>query len=105
MTRLLRIEVEFEMMQEAVKSIEDRVKDILVDVLRVKPEDVTPTTHLMKDLGADSLDTLDVALLIEKTFDMKIADEAIPNYLTFGDIVKGIREYVVARPEAVPEPV
>jgi acyl carrier protein len=93
------------MREEAVMTIEDRVKDIIVDVLRVKPEDVTPTTHLMKDLGADSLDTLDVALLIEKTFDMKISDDSITNYLTFGDIVKGIREYMGARPEVLPEPV
>lgn len=93
------------MREEPVRTIEDRVKDIIVDVLRVKAEDVTPTTHLMKDLGADSLDTLDVALLIEKNFDMKIADESIPNYLTFGDIVRGIREYARTRSESVPEAV
>jgi acyl carrier protein len=85
------------MSEESVIAIESRVKDIIVDVLRVKYEQLTPTTHLMKDLGADSLDALDVALLVEKTFDMKIPDESIRNYLTVADIVNGIKEYAASR--------
>ena len=87
------------MSEESVIAIESRVKDIIVDVLRVKSEQLTPTTHLMKDLGADSLDALDVALLVEKTFDMKIPDESIRNYLTVADIVNGIQEYAANRRE------
>jgi acyl carrier protein len=90
------------MSEESVIAIENRVKDIIVDVLRVKREQLTPTTHLMKDLGADSLDALDVALLVEKSFDMKIPDESLRNYLTVIDIVNGIKEYAAGRLEASP---
>jgi acyl carrier protein len=75
------------------QSIENRVKDIVVDVLRVNRNDLVPTTHLMKDLGADSLDALDVALKIEKVFGIQIPDDSFKNFLTIGDIVRGISEH------------
>jgi acyl carrier protein len=77
----------------AVESIENTVKDIVVDILRVDRGNLGPTTHLMKDLGADSLDALDVALRIEKVFSIQIPDDSIKNFLTIGDIVRGISEY------------
>jgi acyl carrier protein len=77
----------------AVESIENTVKDIVVDVLRVDRNALGLTTHLMKDLGADSLDALDVALRIEKVFAIQIPDESIKDFLTIGDIVRGISEY------------
>lgn len=92
------------MNKEATETIESRVKDIIVDVLRVKHDQLGPTTHLMKDLGADSLDALDVALRIEKTFNMRIPDEAVPNYMTINDIINGITMYTRAQEEeATPE--
>lgn len=81
------------MNEEAVESIESKVKDIVVDVLRVDRGRIGPTTHLMKDLDADSLDALDIALRIEKTFDIQVPDESIKDFLTIGDIVRGIRAY------------
>ena len=78
---------------EDVQSIETKVKDIVVDVLRVNRNDLAPTTHLMKDLGADSLDALDVALKVEKVFGIQIPDESLKNYLTIADIVRGIAEH------------
>ncbi|HSE18445.1 MAG TPA: acyl carrier protein [Pyrinomonadaceae bacterium] len=77
----------------AVESIENTVKDIVVDILRVDRTNLGPATHLMKDLGADSLDALDVALRIEKVFAIQIPDDSIKNFLTIGDIVRGISEY------------
>lgn len=77
----------------AVESIENTVKDIVVDILRVDRNALGPATHLMKDLGADSLDALDVALRIEKVFAIQIPDDSIKNFLTIGDIVRGISEY------------
>ncbi len=81
------------MSKEAVESIESKVKDIVVDLLRVDRSKLGLTTHLMKDLGADSLDALDVALRIEKTFGIQIPDESIKDFLTIGDIVRGISEH------------
>ena len=65
------------MTREAVETIEDVVKNIIVAELRVEREQLEPATHLMKDLGADSLDALNIALRLEETFKIKIPDDAI----------------------------
>jgi acyl carrier protein len=85
------------MTREAVESIEDAVKDIVVAELRVERNQLGPTTHLMKDLGADSLDALNIALRLEETFKIKIPDDAIPKFLTIGDIVTGVNEHLAAQ--------
>ena len=85
------------MTTEAVESIEDVVKNIIVAELRVDRTQLEPATHLMKDLGADSLDALNIALRLEEAFKIKIPDEAIPRFLTVGDIVKGVGEHLAAR--------
>ena len=77
------------MTREAAESIEDVVKNVIVAELRVDPGQLTPATNLMKDLGADSLDALNIALRLEEAFRIKIPDEAIPKFLTVGDIVQG----------------
>jgi len=84
------------MTREAVESIEDAVKNIVVAELRVDRNQLGPTTHLMKDLGADSLDALNIALRLEETFKIKIPDDAIPKFLTIGDIVRGVNEHISA---------
>ena len=81
------------MTKEAREAIEDVVKDIVAAELRSERNQLTPTTHLMKDLGADSLDALNIALRLEEAFKIKIPDESIPNFLTIGDIVRGVREH------------
>jgi acyl carrier protein len=85
------------MIREAVESIEDVVKDIIVTELRVERDQLGPATHLMKDLGADSLDALNIALRLEEAFQIKIPDEAIPKFLTVSDIVTGVNEHLSAR--------
>ena len=85
------------MTREAVGSVEDVVKNIIVAELRVDPKQLGPTTHLMKDLGADSLDALNIALRLEEAFKIKIPDDAIPKFLTVGDIVHGVSEHLQAR--------
>jgi acyl carrier protein len=82
------------MTREAVESIEDLVKDIIVAELRVNRDQLGPDTHLMKDLGADSLDALNIALRLEEAFKIKIPDESIPNFLTLSDIVRGVGEHL-----------
>lgn len=79
---------------QSVESIEETVKEIIVTELRVDKDKLNPSTHLMNDLGADSLDALNVALRLEDAFKIKIPDEAIPNFLTVGDIVKGVNEHL-----------
>ncbi len=85
------------MTREAVESIEDAVKGIIVAELRVESSQLGPTTHLMKDLGADSLDALNIALRLEERFRIKIPDEAIPKFLTVGDIIHGVNEHLAVQ--------
>jgi acyl carrier protein len=85
------------MTREAAESIEDVVKNIIVAELRVDPNKLGPATHLMKDLGADSLDALNIALRLEEAFKIKIPDDAIPRFLTISDIVSGVSEHLAAR--------
>jgi acyl carrier protein len=82
--------------KQPVEAIEDLVKNIIVSELRVDPNQLQPNTHLMKDLGADSLDALNIALRLEDAFKIKIPDSAIPNFLTISDIIKGVNEHLDA---------
>ena len=73
------------------------VKGIIVAELRVESSQLGPTTHLMKDLGADSLDALNIALRLEERFRIKIPDDAIPKFLTVGDIIHGVNEHLAVQ--------
>jgi acyl carrier protein len=85
------------MTREAKESIEDVVKSIVVTELRVDRNQLGPDTHLMKDLGADSLDALNISLRLEEQFKIKIPDDAIPKFLTIADIVKGVSEHLAVQ--------
>ncbi|HIX57917.1 MAG TPA: acyl carrier protein [Candidatus Anaerobiospirillum pullistercoris] len=56
-------------------NIEERVKKIIVDMLGVKPEDVQPEASFVNDLGADSLDTVELVMALEEEFETEIPDE------------------------------
>jgi acyl carrier protein len=80
----------------APESVEETVKNIVAAELRADRDGLETKTHLMKDLGADSLDALNIAIRLEEAFKIKIPDEAIPNFLTIGDIVKGVQQHLTA---------
>ena len=82
--------------RQPVEAIEEIVKNIIVAELRVEKNQLNPETHLMKDLGADSLDALNIALRLEDAFKIKIPDDAIPNFLTVGDIIKGVNIHMTS---------
>ncbi|HEY7544584.1 MAG TPA: acyl carrier protein [Blastocatellia bacterium] len=85
------------MTRGAVQSVEDVVKNIIAAELRVSRDQLNPETHLMKDLGADSLDALNIALLLEEAFKIKIPDDAIPKFLTISDIITGVNVHLSER--------
>ena len=58
-----------------MSSIEDRVKKIVCEQLGVKEEDVTPSAAGVEDLGADSLDTVELVMALEEEFETEIPDE------------------------------
>lgn len=70
----------------------DKVKDIIVDQLDVDEDQITMDASITDDLGADSLDVVDLIMSLEEEFDIKIPDEEVENVKTVGDIVKFIEE-------------
>ena len=68
----------------------DKIKDIIVEQLDVEEDAVTMEASITEDLGADSLDVVDLVMSIEESFDVEIPDEEVENIKTFGDIVKYI---------------
>lgn len=72
--------------------IEDTVKSIIVDKLGVDESDVTPAASFTNDLGADSLDTVELIMEFEKEFDLTIPDEEAEEIATVGDAVDYLEE-------------
>ena len=70
----------------------DKVKEILVDQLDVEDEKVTMEASIIDDLGADSLDLVDLVMSLEDEFDVEIPDEQVENIKTVSDIVKYIED-------------
>ena len=72
----------------------DKVKDIIVDQLDVDEDKVKMEASISEDLGADSLDIVDLVMSLEEEFDIEIPDEQVENVKTVGDIVKFIEETI-----------
>ena len=66
----------------------EKVREILCDQLDVEEEQVTLDASITDDLGADSLDVVDLVMSIEEEFDLEFPDEEVENIKTVGDIVK-----------------
>jgi acyl carrier protein len=78
----------------AEKSIEDRVKEIIVEQLGVNPEQVTPAAKFIEDLGADSLDTVELVMAFEEEFNVEVPDEEAEKLQTVGDVIRYIEDKV-----------
>ena len=74
-------------------NIEQKVKDIIVDKLSVDANEVTPNAEFSKDLGADSLDTVELIMEFEKAFDIQIPDEVAEKITTVGDAIAYIEQH------------
>ena len=74
--------------------VSDKIKDIIVEQPDVEEDAVTMEASITDDLGADSLDVVDLVMSIEESFDVEIPDEEVENIKTVGDIVKYIENKV-----------
>jgi acyl carrier protein len=79
-------------MADQETSIEQRVKKIIVDQLGVKEDQVTPEAKFIEDLGADSLDTVELVMALEEEFGQEIPDEEAEKLQSVGDVTKFIEE-------------
>lgn len=74
----------------------ERVRDVIVTQLKVKPEEVTPESHLIDDLRADSLDIVDLTIALEEAFsgdtEFEITEEDAENIRTVQDIIAFLRD-------------
>jgi acyl carrier protein len=75
-----------------MSKIEERVKDIIVEELGVEREKLTAEASFMEDLGADSLDTVELVMAFEKEFDIDIPDEDAEKMRTVGDAMNYLHE-------------
>lgn len=76
-----------------MSEIAERVKAIIVDKLPVEENEVTPEAEFSKDLGADSLDTVELIMEFEKEFGLTIPEDEANNIKTVGDAVAYIEEH------------
>ena len=65
----------------------EKVKSIIADQLDVEEEKVVAEASITEDLGADSLDMVDLVMSVEEEFDIEVPDEAVENIKTVGDVV------------------
>lgn len=76
-----------------MEKIFEKVKEIVVEQLGVDEEEVTMNASFVDDLGADSLDIVELIMALEEEFDMEIPDEDAEKISTVGDAIKYIKEH------------
>ncbi|MFZ5801485.1 MAG: acyl carrier protein [Candidatus Omnitrophota bacterium] len=78
-------------------AIQDKISEIIVEQLGVKAEEVTPEASFVDDLGADSLDTVELVMALEEEFGIEIPDEDAEKIQTVGDAIRYIEEKSAAK--------
>ena len=76
----------------SVENVQERVKNIIVEQLGVEADQVKPEAQFVNDLGADSLDTVELIMALEEEFDIEIPDEKAEKIKTVGEAVSYIQE-------------
>jgi acyl carrier protein len=74
-------------------SIEDRVTKILVEHLGIEPNQVVPSANIIEDLGADSLDTVELVMALEEEFNIEVFDDAAETMQTVKDVLEFLKKH------------
>lgn len=77
-----------------MSEISEKVKSIIIDKLGVEDSEVTPEAHFANDLGADSLDTVELIMEFEKQFNITIPDDHAENISTVGQAIAYVEDNV-----------
>ena len=78
-------------------AVEEKIKSIIAEQLGVKAEEVTPQASFIDDLGADSLDTVELIMALEEEFGVEIPDEDAEKMTTVGEAIKYIEEKATSK--------
>jgi acyl carrier protein len=73
-------------------AVEERVADIIVEQLGITKEEIVPEASFIDDLGADSLDIVELVMALEETFDIEIPDDDAEKIQTIGDAFAYVKE-------------
>jgi len=79
-------------MSDEKQPMEEKVKGIIVEQLGVEAEQVAPDAKFIEDLGADSLDTVELVMALEEEFGIEVPDEEAEKLQSVGDVIKYIEE-------------
>jgi acyl carrier protein len=80
-----------------MENYEQKIRDIIVEQLGVAPEKVTPNASFIDDLGADSLDTVELVMALEEAFEIEIPDEAAEKMERVKDAIDYLKEHLEAK--------
>ncbi len=78
--------------QSMAENIAEKVRDIIVEQLGVNPEQVTPEAKFIEDLGADSLDTVELVMAFEEEFGIDVPDEEAEKLQAVSDVIRFVEE-------------
>ena len=73
--------------------IQDKARALIASKMKLDESEVTPEKHLFNDLGADSLDFVELSMLLEREFNVKFSEEETANVKTVGDLYAMIEKY------------
>lgn len=82
------------MILKGYEAMFEKVKELLIKQLKLKNVEVLPTSRIKDDLGADSLDTLQILMFLEDTYGLTIPDEELAKFVTVGDVVEYLEREV-----------
>ena len=80
-----------------MSAITETIKSVIAEQLGVKPEEVTDQAKFVDDLGADSLDTVELVMALEEEYGVEIPDEDAEKLTTVGDAIKYIEEKLASK--------
>lgn len=75
------------------ENMTERVKELIAEQLGLQPEDIRPECSFVDDLGADSLDLVELLMAFSEEFDIEIDDEEAENIVTVADVLEALREH------------
>ena len=73
--------------------IQDKARALIASKMKLEEKEITPEKHLFNDLGADSLDFVELSMMLESEFNVKFSEDEMANVKTVGDLYELIEKY------------